>query len=101
MAAAQKTWARRCSKAVGGAALSLSVLAIAPFALADAAADKSAAASSAEERKVCKRIEETGRRTKKRVCYTQRTWDRMREQSQESVRRVRDRSDVSRSGGDG
>lgn len=86
---------RSLSSAIG-ATLAMAALSAAPVALADKAAE-----SDAKEERICKRIEETGRRTKKRVCYTKRTWDRMREQSQESLRRVRDRSDTSRSGGDG
>ena len=89
----------RSTRFLSGVTASLLLAATSLGATSTLASDQ--AEPAAEERKVCKRIEETGRRTKKRVCYTQRTWDRMREQSQESVRRVRERGDTTRGGGDG
>ena len=42
------------------------------------------------ERRVCKRITQTGTHFKKRVCFTQARWDRIATESQETVRRIAD-----------
>ncbi|MCP5178772.1 MAG: hypothetical protein H6993_16195 [Pseudomonadales bacterium] len=48
-----------------------------------------------KEQRVCKRIAVTGSRVKERVCRSQRDWDRLAKESQESVDRAKERGRVS------
>jgi hypothetical protein len=46
------------------------------------------------DRRVCRRVQVTGSRVKERVCRTQRGWDRLEEESNETVDRARERGNV-------
>lgn len=43
------------------------------------------------DKRVCRSVKVTGSQIRQRVCHTQREWDRMREQSQESLNRANSR----------
>lgn len=53
-----------------------------------------AAVEASPDRRVCRRVQVTGSRVKERVCRTQRDWDRLTEESNETVDQVRERGNV-------
>jgi hypothetical protein len=62
---------------------------------AEAAAQPNAEKAAAESELVCKTIRPAGTRLPQRVCYTQEEWDSLTDQSQEDMRRFRDRATAS------
>ena len=57
-------------------------------------------ATDSPDRRVCRRERETGTRIARKVCRTQGEWDRMREESMESLERNRNQSNTVTGGGD-
>ena len=51
-------------------------------------------------RRVCRRERETGTRISRKVCRTQGEWDRMHEESMESLERNRNQANTVTGGGD-
>lgn len=73
---------------IAGLAVGLALSLCAPIAFAnDDSSDSSKPAEQNGEERVCKRIAVTGRRTKERVCYKRKTWDRIREESRDNLDR--------------
>ncbi len=52
----------------------------------------------AKEKQVCKRVRVTGSRIREKVCRTQRDWDHLAEESQETLRKQREARSVNTSG---
>ena len=52
------------------------------------------AAQASPDRRVCRRVQVTGSRVKERVCRTQRDWDRLTEESRETVDKAREGGNV-------
>ena len=57
--------------------------------------------SKAKSKKVCKRVRVTGSRIRERVCRTQRDWDLLERESQETLDRQREAVNQNVTGGDG
>jgi len=52
------------------------------------------AAAADPDRRVCRRVQVTGSRVKERICRTQRDWDKITEESNETVDRARESGNV-------
>lgn len=78
--------------------LTMLLLLLSPMLPRDAVAAEAdtdqAAVEASPDRRVCRRIEVTGSRVKERVCRTQRDWDRLTEESNETVDQARERGNV-------
>ncbi len=62
------------------------------------AKDKQAQEKQAQEKRVCKRVRVTGSRIREKVCRTQRDWDHLAEESQETLRKQRESRSVNTGG---
>jgi hypothetical protein len=75
--------------------LLLSVASILPVtAFAEDSPAAVVADESALDRRVCRRVQVTGSRVKERICRTQRDWDQITEESNETVDRAQERGNV-------
>ncbi len=61
---------------------------------------KDAKAQSDESKQVCKRVRSTGSRVRQKVCHTERQWQRIADESRETLDKNRAGRDVNVSGGD-
>lgn len=52
----------------------------------------------AQDKRVCKRVRVTGSRIREKVCRTQRDWDHLAEESQETLRKQRESRSVNTNG---
>ena len=77
----------------------LAVFALSAMPTVSVVADE-AKKEKSENKRVCKRVKVTGSRIKERICRTQRDWDHIAEESQETLQRNRDSRSVNTGGGD-
>ena len=76
--------------AVAGIVFAAAMIGTPSVAMADKDNAREKSANVDPNKRVCKRVANTGSRVKQRVCHSQREWDRIREASQETLRQQRD-----------
>ncbi len=57
--------------------------------------------SSPQQTKICKRVERTGSRIKRRICHTEKEWDEIKRQTDEQLKKMQAVGDMKRSAGMG
>lgn len=79
------------------ASASMFMAGVAPVVVADDKAESGETISTDDaelDRRVCRRIQVTGSRVKERLCQTQRDWNRLSEESRETIDKAREKGNV-------